>query len=73
MFKNTSGELGPICNNCGGYGYTNTMSRDGSSATCIHCLGSGIDERAVTAQRLADLEAKLAALTGSNPVEVSHD
>lgn len=41
MPKNTDGSLGPICNNCGGYGFTNLMT--GGAASCVFCHGDGIE------------------------------
>lgn len=37
--KNTKGDLGPICNYCGGYGFTNGLK---GSSTCPDCHGDGI-------------------------------
>lgn len=39
--KNTDGHLGPICNNCGGYGFTNLIN--GGSGGCIRCQGEGVE------------------------------
>lgn len=38
--KNVDGHLGPICNNCGGYGFTNSIG--GASSGCQHCAQTGI-------------------------------
>lgn len=51
---NTDGAKGPICNYCGGYGFTNVAT--GGSAGCQRCLGSGVDERLVLERRLTRLE-----------------
>lgn len=43
--KNNRGTLGPICNYCGGYGFTNLLSdKGGSSASCPKCGGSGVEQ-----------------------------
>jgi hypothetical protein len=59
--KNTDGALGPICHYCGGYGFTNTMEAR-RSASCPHCLGSGVDKDAVLQRRLASIEARIGAV-----------
>ena len=42
--KNNRGALGPICNYCGGYGFTNILTQTGGgSAGCPKCLGSGVE------------------------------
>lgn len=55
--KNTDGHLGPICNNCGGYGYTLTFGSLSSSAGCHACNQSGIAQP--TAQQLQEQINKL--------------
>lgn len=37
--KNTRGELGPVCNNCGGYGFT--LGFNGSLG-CHYCNQTGV-------------------------------
>lgn len=59
MPKNTDGSQGPICNHCGGFGYTNSMS--GGAAGCPRCQGDGIapiDIRAL-AKQVDGLDEKL--------------
>jgi len=58
--KNVDGTLGPICNHCGGYGFTNSIGK--TSLGCPYCLGSGVDERKVLEARLAGIEDRLARL-----------
>lgn len=41
--KNTTGELGPICNYCGGYGFTLAFGTASSSAGCPRCFGTGVE------------------------------
>jgi hypothetical protein len=38
--KNETGILGKICNNCGGYGFLNTLS--GTSSGCMPCGQTGV-------------------------------
>ena len=38
--KNTQGQLGEKCNNCGGYGFT--LSLNGSKLLCKDCEGLGV-------------------------------
>lgn len=38
--KNVNGELGPICNNCGGLGWT--MLLTGGNANCTYCDATGV-------------------------------
>ena len=40
MPKNTDGKLGPICNNCGGFGFTNSIL--GGSLGCRDCEQTGV-------------------------------
>ncbi len=40
--KNTSGQFGKICNNCGGYGYT--MALKGGRLPCHYCDSTGVAE-----------------------------
>ena len=41
--KNADGHLGPVCNNCGGYGYTLTLTKaGGGSLGCSACDQTGI-------------------------------
>lgn len=43
--KNNRGHLGPICNYCAGYGFTNILSdKGGSSAGCPRCSGTGVEQ-----------------------------
>jgi hypothetical protein len=43
--KNNRGTLGPICDYCGGYGFTNMLSdKGGSSAGCSRCGGTGVEQ-----------------------------
>ena len=39
--KNVDGHLGTICNNCGGYGFTNNLT--GGSSGCQRCNQTGIE------------------------------
>lgn len=39
--KNTRGDLGPVCNNCGGFGFTLTIGGTGS-AGCKDCHQTGV-------------------------------
>ncbi|MDE2100935.1 MAG: hypothetical protein KGL39_27055 [Patescibacteria group bacterium] len=42
--KNNRGTLGPICDYCGGYGFTNMLNdMGGRSAGCPKCFGTGIE------------------------------
>lgn len=41
--KNTRGELGPICNFCGGYGFTLAFGTEGNSKGCPRCFGTGVE------------------------------
>jgi len=61
--KNTDGSLGPICNNCGGYGFTHTVFNNGADAGCIHCKGTGIDKDKQTEERFQRIEAALQAIS----------
>lgn len=54
--KNTRGKLGPICNYCGGYGFTNGINK--ASSSCIKCGGDGIEPINVR-----DLHAQVVKLT----------
>jgi hypothetical protein len=40
--KNTDGHLGPICNNCGGFGFTLTFGGVSNSAGCKDCDQTGV-------------------------------
>jgi len=40
--KNTRGDLGPICNFCGGFGFTLTIGGTGS-AGCQRCGQTGVE------------------------------
>lgn len=62
MGKNTDGTLGPICNTCGGFGFTHTLVNGGGSAGCPHCLGTGVDRQEQTERRFAAVEARLDAI-----------
>lgn len=62
MAKNFDASLGPICNNCGGYGFTYTLSNNGSASGCIHCKGTGVDKEALFEQRFRALEDRIAYL-----------
>lgn len=43
--KNHNGKLGPICNNCGGYGFMLVLTRNGGDAKdCPECVGTGINK-----------------------------
>jgi hypothetical protein len=64
MPKNEDGSKGPICNNCGGYGFTNTLT--GGSFGCKECDQTGIAlpskremlEKIEALQRQLDNQAK---------------
>lgn len=43
--KNETGVLGKICNNCGGYGFTNNLQ--GQSSGCIQCNQTGVEKPSV--------------------------
>lgn len=58
--KNITGELGPICNYCGGYGYTNGLG--GNSSGCPRCNGDGIEP--VDVRELKEQVKKLTLLVG---------
>jgi|SRR5215471_5522209 len=62
VHKNTRGDLGPICNSCGGYGYTNLIT--GGSGNCARCQGTGIQppDLHALAARVALLEGQVAGL-----------
>ena len=57
--KNSRGQLGPICNYCGGYGFTNGIK---GSATCPDCRGDGIQP--VNVRELQTQVMKLTNLVG---------
>lgn len=57
--KNAKGEFGEICNNCGGYGFTNGIK---GSSTCPDCRGDGI--KAVNVRELETQVKKLTLLVG---------
>lgn len=40
--KNTDGHLGPICNNCAGFGYTLRLKGESAGGHCMNCEGSGV-------------------------------
>lgn len=56
--KNVDGHLGPICNNCGGYGFT--LSANGSKG-CLYCEQTGIElpSKLELLQRIEVLEKKV--------------
>ena len=61
--KNADGRLGPICNNCAGYGFTLSISGRGDSG-CNHCGQTGIarlDNEQLSA-RVANLELEIRGL-----------
>jgi hypothetical protein len=41
--KNVRGALGPICNYCGGYGFTLAFGQTGNSKGCTHCDQTGVE------------------------------
>lgn len=59
VVKNSDGKLGIICNNCGGYGFTNIVT--GGSAGCNKCNQTGVEpiSTADLLKRISELEAKL--------------
>jgi hypothetical protein len=61
--KNASGVLGPICGNCGGYGFTLSIANQGSQG-CNHCGQTGVArmDNDQLSQRLGNLEAEIAGL-----------
>jgi hypothetical protein len=40
--SNKNGEIGEVCNNCGGYGFT--MNIKGGKLPCMHCKKTGVKE-----------------------------
>lgn len=56
--KNTDGHLGPICNNCGGFGFTLTLGGPGTSAGCKSCDQTGV--AAMTNSELQKMVVKMA-------------
>jgi hypothetical protein len=63
--KNTNGSLGPICNNCGGFGFTNNI--EGGATGCAKCEQTGIQppdirELATKVNQLTDMVAQLTNL-----------
>lgn len=46
--NNRDGSRGPICNNCGGYGFTSLMS--GGHQPCQFCNESGVGEVLIPAE-----------------------
>ena len=72
--KNSRGELGPICNHCGGYGFTNGIGKGAS--TCSDCRGDGIapvNVRELQAQvvRLTNLVGDLITTLQKNKIFIS--
>lgn len=55
VYKNETGILGKICNNCGGYGFTNNLQ--GSSSGCFRCDQTGVQKPTVE-----ELQAKIEEL-----------
>jgi hypothetical protein len=41
--KNTRGQLGKICNNCGGFGFTLSFGKDSNSNGCQRCDQTGVE------------------------------
>jgi hypothetical protein len=60
--KNASGQLGPICSNCAGYGYTLGIS--GKDHGCHFCNQTGVSHPSNQdlQQRVASLEAEISGL-----------
>lgn len=62
--KNNRGHLGPVCNYCGGYGFTNMLSDSGGkSASCPRCYGTGVEPVNVN-QLKADIDELKVELQG---------
>lgn len=43
MPMNHKGKHGPICNNCGGFGFTNIAFK--GSRDCAKCKGTGVNKK----------------------------
>ena len=63
--KNVDGRNGPICNNCGGYGFTNLMT--GGSGGCRHCEQTGVEpvSNKELVERIRELESKIIELSNN--------
>lgn len=62
IYKNVDGHVGPICNNCGGYGFTNLIT--GGAGGCHRCDQTGIEpintrDLAAKVDKLTELVTKL--------------
>lgn len=59
VYKNETGTLGKICNNCGGYGFTNNLQ--GQSSGCRDCEQTGVAKPTVIElmMEIAELRNKL--------------
>lgn len=55
--KNADGHLGPICNNCGGFGYTLGLKGERGGGGCHQCNQTG-----VATPTNQDLENRVASL-----------
>lgn len=60
--KNATGLLGPICNNCAGYGFTLGIS--GTDNGCHYCNQTGVSQPTTSSieDRVASLELEIRGL-----------